>query len=609
MIKRFFEIIGKVNELLNNKEKKQFFLLLIFTFVVTVFEIVGIGAIPLFIGVLTSPDVILGSEYIKVLSPFINLQNSRDLLIFGAAFLLVSNVTKNLVTFGFYYYEAIVLYDAYSRMSTRLFRSYMNAPYSFHLRRNSAEIIRNTYIETKYIVTSTMVSLLGIAFNVVLLLGVFCFLLFMSPVVTLILTVSLGASSAFVLIKLRKATERYGNLAQRNRGKIIEHVQMSVGAIKSLLLSNRQETLVGQYEKVIVDFSQTFKFSKILVKSTKPFVEVLTITILLATSVAMLWMGYAFNAILATLTLFASAAIRLIPSIRELLAQITDLNYHKNSLDPVLSDLRETAEDNVKTNGHKIEDITFNNTIEIKNVYFKYSPDKDFVLDNINLKFHRGQNIGIVGPSGSGKSTLIDVLLGLLKPEKGEVLIDDKNINLNLQGWTKRIGYIPQHIYICNDSVKRNIALGVDNNEIDETRIWESIKGAQLLSVIEKLPDGIDTNLGEGGNKLSGGQRQRIGIARALYHNPDIIIMDEATSALDNSTEMLFLNSLDEIRKNKTLITVAHRLSTIKHCDVIFYMENGYILAVGSYDELLAKSDKFKEMAMTRNIITAVKVV
>lgn len=592
-------IVKKVNYLLDETEKRNYLILFLGMFIVAAFEIVGIGALPLFIGVLTKPEIYLDSIYVEVINRYIDLQTPADLLYLGGGLLFAANITKNIVTFLFYKFEAGLLYDSYSKMSTILFDGYMKAPYSFHLRRNSSEIIRNTYIETKYIVTSTMVSLLGIMFNLIVVTSIFFFLVYLYPLVTISLTLSLGISSLIGLSKLRNATEYYGNLAQRNRGKIIGHVQMSVGAIKFLLISNRQDTLVKNYELLVKDFSNTFKFSKVLSKATKPFVEALTITILLSTAFILSWFDFTFSTILTVLTLFASASIRLIPSIREILSYVTDLNYHKNSLDPVVNDLKEIngLTKHKEVNKGIDKSFKFNNRIELKNLSFQYDTGKSDVLSNVNLVIEKGQHVGIVGASGSGKSSLIDVILGLLQPSEGDVLVDGENINSNLAGWTSLIGYIPQDNYICDDTLKQNVALGIDDKCIDDDRFWKSIEGAQLKSVIETSPNGVNTLLGERGANLSGGQRQRIGIARAIYGDPEIIIMDEATSALDNSTEKAFLDALDDIGKNKTLITVAHRLSTIKDCDIIYFMEDGQIKASGSFSKLLSDSDGFRKMS------------
>lgn len=597
------QIILKVGYLLDKTEKRNFLFLFLGMFVVTGFEIVGIGALPLFIGVLTEPEIYLHSTYMEIVNSYFPVQTPTDLLYLGGGFLFIANITKNIVTFLFYRYEADLLYNSYSKMSTRLFAGYMSAPYSFHLKRNSAEIIRNTYIETKYIVTSTMVSLLGISYNIVLATSIFFFLLFLYPTVTIGLTVSLGVSSLIGLSKLRSTTEFYGNLAQRNRGKIIEHVQMSVGAIKFLLLTNRQHSLVKNYRELVSEFSNTFKFSKVLAKSTKPFVEMLTITILLSTAFMLSWLDFSFSTILTILTLFASASIRLIPSIREMLSYVTDLNYHKNSLDPVINDLKEISGLNENINKNSLEEpFKFNNQIQLKNLSFKYDKGKSNVLSNLNLVIKQGQHVGIVGSSGSGKSTLVDIILGLLQPTEGFVLVDDNDVNMNLVGWTSLIGYIPQDNFICDDTVRQNIALGIDRDSIDEELLWKSIEGAQLRSVIDSTPNGIETVLGERGANLSGGQRQRIGIARAIYGEPKIIVMDEATSALDNSTEKAFIEALKEIGKDKTLITVAHRLSTIQECDVIHFMEGGQIKASGSYEKLFSECDGFRQMVKSEVI-------
>ena len=536
------EIVKGLLQILNRSERIKLFLLLVMMFIVTLFEIVGIGSIPLFIGVLTSPQILFENEICKIIFEFFGINTNYDLLIFGAIFLIAANLFKNLLTLLFYTQEANFVYNKYTDLSTRLFNGYIHAPYSFHLKRTSSEIIRNTYIETKYIITSILVPLIGIIFNIVLLISILVFLLILQPYSTLFLAISLFTLSFIVLQMVKSKTTFYGKLAQSKRTEIIEHVQMSIGSIKSLLMLNRQRVIRDTYNDIVVEFSKSFKFSKILSKATKPFIESITLVVLLTTAVALAAAGYEFSMVLTILSLFASAAIRVIPSIREILAYATDINFHHNSLEPVIKDLKYIE----KYLKHKKLKFNYNQRLSLKkeilisDLTFIYDGTDKKVLNNINLRIGVGDKVGIVGLSGSGKSTLIDLLLGLLEPVKGQIKVDGQDIHKNIIEWKNNIGYIPQNIFIGNQTFKKNIAFGIDDLMINDRTVEKVTEDAQLKSVLDNLSMGMDTILGEGGNKLSGGQRQRVGIARALYSDPQILVMDEATSSLDNTTEKLF---------------------------------------------------------------------
>jgi ATP-binding cassette subfamily C protein len=297
------------------------------------------------------------------------------------------------------------------------------------------------------------------------------------------------------------------------------------------------------------------------------------------------------------LSLFAIAAVRLMPSAKRIISTITTIRYSKDSVDVIHYDLLSLETTPTKTSLIKSTQTSshlFQNTIELKNIYYQYPNASKLSLLGISLSITKGQAIALVGESGSGKTTLVDVILGLLPPSQGEILVDEENILSNLTNWQSQIGYIPQSIYLCDDTIRSNIAFGLPLDQINEEQVWKSLRAAQLGELIRNLPDQLDTLVGERGIRLSGGQRQRIGIARALYHDPEILVMDEATAALDNNTEREFMEALESMSKDKTMIMIAHRLSTVKNCEHLYLMQQGKIIGSGTYNELLSQSIEFR---------------
>jgi ABC-type multidrug transport system fused ATPase/permease subunit len=314
------------------------------------------------------------------------------------------------------------------------------------------------------------------------------------------------------------------------------------------------------------------------------FVAVIALAVLV---IAILFQNKDYGTILPTLGLFAVAAFRMIPSAIKILNAVQNIRYNEVSINIIYEDLKLEIPELVLSTS---EIIKFK-SLEVKLLNFSYPDSSNLVLNNISFKIQKGQSIGIVGKSGSGKSTLVDILLGLLTPTNGEIVINNENINdskLNLRGWQNAIGYVPQSIYLTDDTLRKNIAFGLPNNKIDDNAIIQAVKNAQLDEFIKSLPEGLDTQVGERGVRLSGGQRQRIGIARALYHNPSVLVLDEATSALDNSTEEAVMKCIENL-KNKTIIIVAHRLTTVKNCDFIIRLEKGEIIEAGIPDIILTK--------------------
>jgi ABC-type multidrug transport system fused ATPase/permease subunit len=378
---------------------------------------------------------------------------------------------------------------------------------------------------------------------------------------------------------------------------MFQQVNQSLGAIKEVKTLGRENFFSKAFSGHLLKYSYAQQTATLFAQSGRFFAEPMAIGLILGIMIFYLNTGKTTSSILITFSLFAVAAMRVLPSINRLNWGFTVIRFGIPSLDEVFSHLKKCEKFIIEDLARKaIDRISFDNQIEFRNVSYKYRNSENHSLESFSLVITKKSKVALVGASGAGKSTAINLILGLLKPSSGDVLVDGKNIHESLFSWQQQIGYVPQSIYVLDDTIQNNVAFGVEKEFLDEEKVWAALQLAQLDSFVKGLPGGLDTMIGENGVRFSGGQRQRIGIARALYHEPKVLIMDEATAALDNKTEYSLINSIENLNEKCTVIWVAHRLSTVKNCDVIFFLNHGRMVASGSYDFLLSENTEFAQM-------------
>jgi ATP-binding cassette, subfamily B, bacterial PglK len=589
----------KLNQLLNRRDKLLIGILLLCMILGGLLEIIGIGAIPVFVTLIAYPEKITQYLFAENILALFNFEDTTGLLFTGSLALLVLYILKN----GFLAFN-IALQSWFTkrlmiRLAKRLFKVYMQSPYDFHLQRNTSELLRNSCNETTRVGNSVLTPLLLVCLHGIMSISVLGFLLYTE------LVISLATMGLFLLFSLsfygltQKKTKQYAKKEQEHQKIAIQSVQQGLGIIKEARILNREAYFESKFEDSTIERATAMRFREIATKLTQPLMEIVAVGGLLSLLILLIIRGKDIQSIIAMLAMFAVALNRLRSSIGQVVIGFTNFRYNAVSVNPVYDDLTQLeSKVNEMNNGRGIffKPVAFKKKVEIKKLYYRYPGENDYALSDINFTIQKGESIGFVGSTGAGKTTLIDVLLGLLEPEKGDILIDGKSIKNNTSAWQRNIGYIPQLIYLLDDTIRRNIALGLDDADIDENKVLEAIRSAQIYDFIMKLPNGLDTVIGEQGIRLSGGQRQRIGIARALYNNPEVLIMDEATSALDNSTEELLIKSIDDTKQDRTIIMIAHRLSTVQDCDILYFMKNGRIENFGTYKELIDLSDDFKSM-------------
>jgi ATP-binding cassette subfamily C protein len=480
----------------------------------------------------------------------------------------------------------------------------MHVPYSFHLNRNSASLIRNVSTESRMIATNVMLPILQITTEFVMALSIIILLLSVQPLITLFTLITLAIVSFFFLKGTKKTMKKHGEKALAEREKIIKTVNEGIGGFKEVTLTNRKPWFIKRFEDSMLSLSKAEIFQQTTRQSVNPIIETIAIAGILLIAFILLKQGHSLAMLSSILALFALSIRRLLPAVNNIVSQYSSLRYNAYSVNPIYEDLinlekyqnLKQDDDNDKDN-NKSKKSFLKEKIAIKNLDFKYQKHQDLILRDISFSITQGQAIALVGSTGSGKTTLADLILGLLKPSSGKIEVDDKDIYTNISAWQKNIGYIPQFIYLSDDSIKNNIAFGLEEDEIDDDKLKKAIEVSQLTEFIGQLPEKENTKIGERGIRLSGGQRQRIGIARALYDNPEVLVMDEATSSLDNITEKFIIEAIEKLKKNRTIIIIAHRLSTVKNCDQLYILKQGQIIEQGTYNELIVKNKEFKDMS------------
>lgn len=570
--------IKKAMTIFSRRQKLRLAYLTVVIFIGSLCELLGITVILPFINVVLDSDIIEENAYLSYVYDYLGLQSPEEFLIVLGILLIVVYIVKNV--FVTYMYNAMYKFTYRSQrdLSIRLLEVYMKQPYMYFVSHNSAELMRNLNQDTvQFFEVVLSVLQLAAEVTVCVMLGIYLF--YSDPTITLSVVVILGLFMITIFRATRNNLKNKGIECRTHRGDMNKWIMQSTGGIKEIKILGNAEYFMKQYEKIYYSYAEKFRIYRVLSFIPRTMMESLCICSLLGAVIYKISTGTAVIYFIPTLTLFALAAFRLLPSFNRITTYISTIIFNKASVDGIYEDLQTLAVDESDEEQGNEVGITFEREIAIQNLSFCY-PEKDTaVLEQANFIIPKSKSIAFVGASGSGKTTLADIILGILQPSGGSLLVDGVTINPTSQSWRKKLGYIPQTIFLMDDTIRHNIALGIEEKHIDEKRLEEAIAGAQLKTFMDSLPEGEDTMVGESGVRLSGGQRQRIGIARALYTNPDILILDEATSALDNETEEAVMDAIDRLAGTKTLIIIAHRLSTIENCDIVYEIKDGKVRA------------------------------
>lgn len=577
------DTVIKLKKVLSDEAKKKFYILFFLMIFAALFETIGLGLIAPFVGLVANPEVIYTNEILFSIYSFFGFENFSSFFIVMTIGLLSIFILKNVYLLFFSYYKYDIIRDEQVNMSRSLFSSYMKMPYTSHLERNSADLVRNTNIEVQSVFKFIITPALELMTELLVVMGILILLLFISPIPTLISGVFIGGTVALFFKFFRKKMSESGFQQQKTQGQMIKSVNQGLGAIKEVKVSGTEEFFIDTFTKQSKMYEKAARFFSVIQEVPRLFIETMVVATVLLVVLILMLQSQQLTDFLTTLSLFAVAAFRIMPSINKITRNMTTIKNKKPALDVIYSDLIENdseTSNEVQTAAYNHSDSSeknFHNSIMVENVSYTYPNSGGTTLKDISLTLPIGHSMAFVGATGAGKTTLIDLILGILSPTNGTIKVDGKEMNSIKHLWNSSIGYIPQTIYLSDDSILRNVAFGIEDDKIDREAVMRAVKQANLDKFVDSLPNKVETSVGESGARLSGGQRQRIGIARALYHNPEILFMDEATSALDNQTEKEVMKAIDSLKGQKTLMIIAHRLSTIEKCDMIIELEDGKV--------------------------------
>ena len=572
------KLLKRIFRVLTPRQKNRMAVLIAMMLAGAALETIGTSLILPLITAATSPGSILGNRYMRAVYDLLGLDSPQSFLVACVIALIVVYVVKNVFMFFMYYAQYRFVYNGQYNTSRSLFKEYVQRPYEFYLDASTPVVIRNIVSDVNG-VYNLILTLLQLFTEAVIFLALFVLSLAVSPVMTLLMTVILGAILVINSRVFGPILHDFGNEVQQNNANVTKWLMQAMNGMKETKVLNKERYFVNRYEE------SAGRLNMIQLKQSSmsniPRLSIETVMMVGILSVLGLFLARDTNigigSTIGQVGLLAMVAIRIMPSANRIVQAINNVSYYEPSLtavEDIIKHAHEIRTDEMFSGDEKIEPIPFKKEVRLENITYRYPNTDVNILENASLTVPIGKSVGIIGPSGAGKSTAVDVLLGLLHPQEGRITVDGFDIRDNPAGWFDMIGYVPQMMFMLDDTIRNNVAYGTDPDKIDDEKVWRVLKEAQMDEFVRGLPQGLGTGIGERGVRISGGQRQRIGIARALYNDPDIMIFDEATSALDNDTEAAIMEAIERLHGRKTLIIVAHRLTTIENCDAVYRVED-----------------------------------
>jgi ABC-type multidrug transport system fused ATPase/permease subunit len=593
-------MLRKLRDLLTARERRNGLIVVAFMLVGGPLEAAGVVSIAPLLAVVVNPEIVHGDNLLGTAYKTLQFSNANAFLLLLAAVVFVLVVSRVLVSTLTQYvitrYTSGLIYS----LTTRLLETYLRKPYVWFLNRHSAELGKSVLSEVEEVVTGTITPALQ-GFNALTTTAfVTAVLIAANPTVAASVIIALGAAYGAVYLGVRKYLEWLGrDRFSANRERF--HIAIEVlSAIKEVKVSGLERTYLQRFRAPADRFAKSRAAAKLVgLVPRNAFQIIVQGGLLIVLMILLLWSGHDLPSLVPLLGLYAFAALRLLPALQEMYVNFTKVTFGKPALDRLHIDLTSAALSEEPLHARDTARLPLREHLELRGVTYAYPNGARPALADISLTIPARTTVGFVGATGAGKTTLVDVILGLLAPQRGDVLADGIVIGPGtIRAWQRNIGYVPQQIFLADDTVAGNIAFGVSPPKIDMEAVERAAKCAELHAfVLEGLAEGYQTTIGERGIRLSGGQRQRIGVARALYHDPDVLIFDEATSALDNLTERAVMDAIHNLARVKTILVIAHRLSTVRQCDRIFLLDRAQLRAVGTFDQLLAEDANFKELA------------
>ncbi len=571
-------MFGKLVQILNRKQRRDGIILFFLLMIVSLLEMLGVGVIVPFIITMLEPEKIMTNQYMAPIIDLFQITDYRQFMYVVSGGIIVIYVAKNVFILYVNYYQSRYRNRLEKDLNVKMLSSYMKQPYTFFLRINSVEIIRgvNSDITNVASVVDSYSSILAESLTC-MVIGIF--LVCMNPFMAMSLLAVAGITALVIIMGFKGITGRCGVQTREAFAEKFKHMNQAVNGIKEISVAHRKPYFVQQFADSAQKAAESNTTYLWISKTPSRLIETVFIGSLLI--VVTVSYGTAGNNLefVTSLGAIGIAAVRILPSVSTLTNAMNGLVYMRPSLEAAYDNLMEADRyqllaEEMESEEKESKTTKFSSKIEVDQIFWRYQDNLPLVLEALDIEICKGESVALIGESGAGKSTLADILLGLLKPERGNVTVDGTDIFSIQSSWSKMIGYVPQMVFLIDDTIRRNIAFGIPEQEIEDEKVWHALEQAQMRFVVENMEGGLDAIVGERGIKLSGGQRQRIAIARALYHDPDILILDEATSALDTDTESAVMEAIDALQGRKTLVIIAHRLSTIQNCDKVYEIKD-----------------------------------
>ena len=581
------EMIRKISRILSGKQKAKVGLLIVMMLIGAFLEAMGIAMIiPVITSIIDPAMIEMNRLHLGDIYRLIGAQSVRQFAVVMMVGIIVVFILKNVYLF----FENVVLlrfiYTNQFETSRRMMIGFMRRPYEYYLGADTAVIQRNITSDINN-VFALILTILQMTSEIIVFIFLVLVLLYSDWKMTLFVAVILVAILFLIKSVIKPVMRKAGTDNQNYYSGLYKWIQESVMAIKEIKIAGREDYFIEGYAKCGDGYVNAVQKYKIFNSTPRLLIETVFITGLIGYMLIMLKIGVREQDLVTQLGLFAAASSRLLPSANRINNYLTSISYFEPFLNNVSANLQEEINDSeisyerseaAANNRQFVEKLPVKEKIELKDITYRYPNTEPLIFDHADMTIPVGRSVGIVGTSGAGKTTIVDIMLGLLRTESGEVLADGVPVTEHYQGWLKNIGYIPQTIFMLDSDIRHNVAFGVPEEEIDDEKVWNALKEAQLDEHVRSLPDGLQTGIGERGIRISGGQRQRIGIARALYEDPEVLVLDEATSAVDNETEAAIMDSINRLHGRKTLIIIAHRLQTIEKCDMVYRVKDGKVV-------------------------------
>jgi len=569
------------------EDKKRIPALLALFLGVSLIDLAGIGIIGPYVALVLDPTALDGVLGIIVTTVGLPHEQSPLLTILGVGLIIIFLIKAVLAIL----IHRIIIRFSLNKMGelrSQLMASYQAMPYMNYIQRNSSEYVYSIQMLTSLFTSQVLQPILYIMSNGILAIAIFILLAWQDLSAMILLTVLIGVVVLGYDRIFKNKIKDYGKKTNTASTTLLQGVHEGIEGLKEVRILNKEEYFYQMVKNGAENYSRYNTYTQVISATPRYLLELMMVIFVVSLVVFTIHRNGDLQVMFPTLAMFGVAALRLLPSANILSSSLVNLRYSRDAVSRLYADVKDMQhiETNrmIELNSQEYKPFK---TLELKNIYFKYTKDSNQALKDVSLTIHSGDSIGLIGSSGSGKTTLVDLLLGLLKPQEGIIEYNGKLIDESWVDWRSQIAYIPQEIFLIDNTLRNNIALGVDNEKINEHKIDEVIQQAQLADLIDQLPQGKDTMLGERGVRLSGGQRQRIALARAFYHDRNILVMDEATSALDSETEREIVDEIERLKGKKTMIVIAHRLSTLQHCDIIYKLDSGGFIHCGTYQDVV----------------------